>query len=220
MKKSFVLLTILAFSVLAFSQGASNNAANKVCAVGKGTLVFGPQEDVTLLSTEVKTSDKADLLIEFNAMSSISILDYNEINDNLVDSGSCRIRIDVWIEVDGNPVPFDPTVGDNGRATFHYIRAVKTMGINSYSDYIVIFPSGLPLHSHDATADTTTEYWEFYLNGYSQANSFKWFAYDVGHGTHIVEVKATISSDLRNVNVAEAWVGPRTLVVEPLNNLR
>jgi len=220
MKRSLVLFTILAFAVLAFAQGVSNNAANKVHAVGNTMLVWGPQTDVTLLSTEVKTSDKADLLIEFSALCSISIADYNYINDYLDDYGLYNVGISVWIEVDGNPVPFDPTVGDSGQVTFYQIVARKIMGIDSYS-YTFIYSGGMPFpHSHGATTGTTTEYWEDYFKQYAQANSFKWFAYDVGHGTHTIEVKARIWRTQNNVNIANAFVGPRTLVVEPLNNLK
>ncbi len=283
MKRALVLFAILAFAVLAFAQGASDNAANKVHAVGSTLEIAGPNIATTLLRTTLKTSNVADLLIEFNTECAIAIWDYDYVSDLADDIDYYRGSIVVWVEIDGQPVPVNPKadIPDDGQVVFYHTYFINyakiisdststststsaststsnsTSSSNSSSHLNVSYPfpyttSALswPLdHNHlipisyyvstntytststststytntytNTTTDTTTQLWENLYREFKEAKSFKWFAYDVGKGTHTIEVKATLvewgDSFEGYIN---GVVGNRTLVVEPLNNLK
>jgi len=233
MKRSLVLFTILAFAVLAFAQGASNNAANKVHAVGSTLQVVGPTDEIILLSTDVKTSNVADLLIEFNTECAITVYDTDYINNSQSDSDYYRANLTVWVEIDGNRVPVDPTAAtpDDGTVVFCHLEAIQNRYIYS-SSYLSYMTSArtqfwcpnhayyhYQYHNHYASIGTTATFNEYLFEQIRQAHSFKWFTYDVGKGTHTIEVKAVLAETSSLEGAISGFVGKRTLIVEPLNNL-
>lgn len=275
MKMKRVYLTSLAVSalMLAMSGGqatAANNGANKVHVTGSTALAIGPGV-VTLASTSVKTSDKADLLIEFNGVCRLGQTDHDSSflsvstvavdsfgdsdSDSDVSFDSFNQVVQVWVEIDGNPVPIDPSAAvlDNGRINFcaqaHNSQTFKTLAlgsnVNSSSSSStstncsvgVGFDSFGGGHTHPCTAFSTTttntsttvftdiqqQQFSDTVEETANANSFRWFAFDLGAGHHTVEVKAALSGSSFSSdggNSITTVVGRRTTVVSPLNNLQ
>ncbi len=199
-----VLVLLTAFPRQAFAQSA--NAANKVHVSASTMDVFGPTAPLTVLSTSMKTSANADLILSVTAECAIAI-DNNDtslFSAEFTDFALAVVR--VWVAVDGVAVPVD--LGDDGKITF-----CRREG----SDSTFHFASGFTEDHFEATRE---------------ANSFNWFAKNVGAGTHSIEVNAEVLQAATSspapftsfgftlgnpTPVVQGVVGRRTLVVEPVS---
>lgn len=290
MKKLFgvvVLAPAFMFALLsgqALAVGANANAANKIHVSGSTALAIGPAA-VTLSSTNLKMSNVADVLIEFNAECSLGLTDFDNgfvsvstiaqggafafDSDTDVETDSFNQMVKVWVEIDGVPVPVDPSAAilDNGQVnfcsqrhdstTFHNLSLrSRAESFSSSSSFSNSFTSsigcstgfsggfvGLGEHRHSCNAfasietqtgtntnTDTTVFTDIQQQDFSNtveeiasANSFRWFAFDLGHGNHLIEVKAILSgssSSTAGGNSITTVVGRRTTVVSPLNNLQ
>jgi len=215
------LLTMLAGAMAAFMvfslagvrvADASHEPANKGAAAGSDLDTVG--EDSLLLSETMRVSSPEDLIISVTAECSIlTALTTNNDSSNAFAFGSVRLRV----EIDGKEVPVandddasseDDTADDDdeiGEVTFcnrAYERTVTDNedpadGIDEEDDYI----------------RTRT------------ANAFNWLALDTGvnyddpaNGNNIITVELFADYDTSTVGeaAAEAFVGSRTMIIEPL----
>ena len=180
---------------------AEGGPANKVAAVGTATEHF---DDATpVLSETLKVSSPADLILSLTA--ECSIITELTTGGEAPDSSSAEGQVEMWITIDGTPVPVSSTEGDDGGVVFcnrAYGRTVEdTEGdgdVDSEDDYI----------------RTRT------------ANAFNWLALNTGtdfdsleNGQNILDVVvwADYTASTTGEAVADAWVGARSLIIEPTN---
>ena len=191
---------------------ASHEPANKGAAAGSDLDTIG--QDQLLLSETMKVSSPEDLIVSVTAECSIlTAITTNNDSENAFAFGSVRLRV----EIDGKEVPVavdddatseDDAADDNdeiGEVTFcnrAYERTVTDQedpldGVDEEDDYI----------------RTRT------------ANAFNWIALDTGvmyddpaNGNNILTIELFADYDTSTVGeaVAEAFVGSRTMVIEPI----
>ena len=97
------------------AQAQSQFPADKIQVSASDIEVVSPQQDVTLLSAQFRTSTPADLLISVNAECAL----WTNVSSPM---GEADARVTMWVELDGNAVPVtsDPAKGgpDDGRVAF------------------------------------------------------------------------------------------------------
>jgi hypothetical protein len=102
-------------------------------------------------------------------------------------------QVKVWVEIDGKPVKVSSDdTNEPGRVVF-----CKDL----YQRTTTLFDD------EDATIKT--------LQSTRNANGFNWMALNVGSATHLIQVKATLTTNASQNAQAMAAVGKRTLIVEP-----
>lgn len=143
---------------------------------------------VTLASGVMKTSTNTDLIIQATAEVSL----HTDIKTKGNDESTATAGVTCWVEIDGNPVSWG--VDDDGRVVFNN----REFGLK-VSDFVEEEPM-----------------LELFLRTRS-AHGFNWYAPDVGAGEHTIELKGQIESYVDGQGDAKALVGPRTLIVEPVN---
>lgn len=189
--KSFTAIAVaglLAVTVLGSVALGDHQPADQTAAAGSETEVVGPNEEVVLLSEDVRTSSPSDLVLNVTAECSI-VTDVTTVgNDNQRAFGEVK----VWVEIDGEHVAISSADSDEGRVVFCNRAYERTTSM---------------FDDEDATIQTFMET--------RQANGFNWMALDVGNGVHTIEVKATLDTESTENAEAEAVVGNRTLIVEP-----
>lgn len=179
--------------------GGTQEPANKVSASGSTIQVIQATPGsniVTLMSEYVKTSKPTDLILGVTAECSITTDVTTTGNDNEFAEGLVK----VWVEIDGQRVPVsaddtDPKA-DPGKVVFCN---------RMYQRMTSLFDDT------DATIRT--------FIATRNANGFNWMALNVGSATHLIEVKAELTTT--NVSTqasATAAVGKRTLIVEPVHS--
>ena len=209
---ALLVVTLFVAYQAANTANAHHEPANKGAAAGSDLDTIG--QDDLLLSETMKVSSPEDLIISVTAECSI-LTELTTNNDSLNSRafGSVRLRV----EVDGREVPVSANdgaggaddAGDDddeiGEVTFcnrAYERTVAdeetpTDGVDEEHDYI----------------DTRT------------ANAFNWLALDTGvlydspaNGNNIITVELFADYDTSTVGeaVAEAFVGSRTMIIEPI----
>jgi hypothetical protein len=164
--------------------------ANKAAASGSTAEVVGPQSDVTLLQATMRTSTPADLELSTTLECSI-VTDVTTMGN---DDQSASATIEVWVEIDGQPVPVSTDDEGGGRVVVCN-RSYRRQTLN--------------FEDEDATIAT-------FLSTRS-AHGFNWVALNVGNGVHDIQLKATLSQEATDNANAEGVVGNRTLVVEPIH---
>jgi hypothetical protein len=189
------LLAIIAAAVVTVGltvnfAGAAGTPADKVAASGSTAEVMAPGEAVTLLSEKIRSSNTADLILGVTSECVIT----TELTTEGNDLANARGTVDIWVEIDGDPVPVSSDDEEEaGKVTFcDHFQERETTNVDD----------------EDATIRT--------LDEIGTSNAFNWLALNVGNGIHTLEVKA----DLQNTETtgdatAMAAVGKRTLIVEP-----
>ena len=109
------------------------------------------------------------------------------------DVSEAQAKVVAWVEFDGVPVAVSGA-GDDGKVVF--CDRTHRQATSLFDD-------------ENATIEN-------YLATRS-ANAFNWVLPDVGHGTHLVEVVATLAGAATDNAFAQAGVGHRTLIVEPIH---
>lgn len=165
---------------------ATHSPANKVSAVGSTVEVAGPGETLTILAGSMRTSSPTDLILQVTLECSILTQVTTVGNDDQQAFG----RIEVWVEIDGEPVGV--TAGDDGRVVFCDRAHRQTTSL---------------FDDDDATIES-------YLKTRT-ANAFNWVALNTGSGVHTLEVKAHFTEEATDNAVAQAVIGKRTFVAEP-----
>lgn len=189
-------LVILAMAILVVTVGraeAGHEPANKVSAAGSETEIIRATPGsnvVTILSERVKTSAPTDLILGVTAECSITTDVTTVGSDDQTAFGAVR----VWVEVDGRPVPVSVEDTDAGRVVFcnRTYQRQTSLGTDDEEDSIRTF------------METRS------------ANGFNWMALNVGSATHLIEVKAELTTQETARSAAIAVIGNRTLIVEPV----
>lgn len=184
------------------SATAEHQPANKASIAGSTLQEISPNQEVELLKEKIRTSDKADLILQVTMECSIITDVVTTGNDDDRAEGS----VVVWVSIDNSPwTTAVPVAGDDGKVTF----------CNR-------------MHQQVFTGDDDLE---TYLRT-KEANGFNWMALNVGSGIHTVRVKASlvgtpecvddqdppqsiVPQEATGTTCAKAIVGKRTLVVEP-----
>ena len=144
------------------------------------------------------TSKPTDLILQVTLECTILTTLQNMGTSDVYAHGQVR----VWVTVDGLIVPVQsistppqntPPGGDDTDKAVFCERTHQVNFINPNDD------------------DTIEQYQQT-----KSANAFNWLRQNVGSGTHVIEVKADLSTDATMTFAnAEAIVGNRTLIIEP-----
>ena len=204
----------LAISALAFNSlsgvnvaTAGHTPADKVVASGNKIETTGVGEVDTLLSATLRSSSTSDLILMVSMECSI-------ITDNVIAGGpdtatetaDSRAKVRIWVEIDGKIVPINsvssssttatPTAGnDTDKVTF--CNRVFTRTVTDKED---------PLDGIDGSRD--------YIET-KDANAFNWLRLNMGSGVHTIKVKAEFSASATSGSTARAYIGNRSLIVQP-----
>ena len=171
----------------------TQEAANKTSAmVARGDLqTLVPGQTVLILEEIVKTSKPTDLILGVTAESSI----ITEVTTVGNDTQTATGRIEVFIAIDGKVVPTvgNPPQMDPGTVVF----ANRT-----YERQTTLFDD------EDATIRTFVDT--------RHAAGFNWMAFNVGSGTHSIQVFAVYTEKETARGMAKGVIGTRSLIVEPV----
>lgn len=146
---------------------------------------------VTLLSAEMRTSSTTDVIFQVTLECAL----WTDVTTVGNDESEAIATVEVWVEVDGEPVAISEDDTD-GKAVFCN-RAYKVVTTQFENENATI---------------------ERYLSTRS-ANAFNWFAYDLGGDVHTIEVKGKLTAQADSglgTATAKAAIGARTLVAEPV----
>jgi hypothetical protein len=228
-----VAATLLAGAAAQSVQADTFTAANKVGVSASDLQVINstetasanPLSPVTLMSTTFKTSTTEDLIIQVNAETGLYTAvgakgSYDPLTSTTAinTSSTATGQVIVWVELDGQPLPVttqNPYAGVAG----------VTDDIYGYMNGPIVFNSrAFNLSTQNLTLGQQIA---LFIKTRS-ANSFQWFATNVGNGDHTVVVKANLVTDTAQTvggstdftyttPAASAMIGQRTLNVEPLH---
>jgi hypothetical protein len=182
---------ILAIPLVAAATDGTSNAANKTAATGSTVEFLSPlAPGATVLSTSIKTSTPQDLLFSVTMECAL----WTTVATVGNDVSEARATVTAWVEFDGVVVPVS----------------------SADPDGTVVFCDRL--HRQTTTdLDDEDARIEQYL-ATRTANAFNWVLPDVGNGIHTVEVKADLTTAVDGADAAaQAGVGHRTLIVEPIH---
>lgn len=194
-----LLVGVVAYAAVAPSNaGASHQPADRVAAAGASYEIMESatangsfSEEHTLFSTQMRTSNPTDLVIQLTAECAL----WTDVTTVGNDESESFASVNVWVEIDGEPVPVSGE--DDG---------VVTLCNREYRVQTTQF------ENENATIDR-------YLRS-RQANAFNWIAVDAGADVHTVEVKAQLEGHAESFSEgnahAKAVIGQRTLVIEPI----
>ena len=191
--------------------GASSaQPANKAVAAGSHVQTITTNGEQKILSATFKTSKPEDLLISVSAECSIltDVIIAGNPTPGAKDDQSASGDVRVYLKLDGKVVPIedtstppqDPSANGNGdkvkdSATFCDRVFRRTVG-----------DSENPQNGIDSSED--------YLSTKS-ANAFNWVRLNAGAGDHELDVFAVFTTDATSASNADAYIGNRTLIVEP-----
>lgn len=216
MKTGAAGLGLLALGGMGSMPAAAASGANKVysaeATLAKLELANADttSEAVVLSEGTFKTSTNTDLII--NATAEIGL--YTEIKTKGNDQSVASAGVECWVELDGEPVPFPPFDGGDGTlgndftgSDGKYERVVENASVVFNNRDFGMKTSNF--------GDLEAEI-ELFLRTRS-ANGFNWYIPDVGQGEHTITLNGNISQYVDGKGEAKALVGPRTLIVEPVN---
>ena len=195
-------VALFVVSTGAFARSTAN-PADKVVAAGSNTMETSPNGiPMVLLTAKMTTSKPTDLILSVSLECSI-LTDVTVGGGAVTTTGQAHGLVRVWVEVDGQIVPIQsvssppqntpPGGADRDKVTFCE-RLHRIDFVDGSQD------------------DKLREYQET-----KSANAFNWLRFNVGSSPspHVIVVKADFFTDTMNAAVAAAYVGNRTLVVEP-----
>lgn len=190
--------------VLATGGQASGIPANKVAASGSSLEVVGANESKVVLSETVKINNPTDLIIGVNAECGILTEVTNSANGE-TERAFGEIAIQVFIN--NRPVPVSDDDPDNGKVVFCN-RAQEQQWTDTATGP----------NAGDDSEDQLRQFTDTKM-----ANSFEWLALNVGteyggteDNVHKITVVATWTTEATAGAVAEALIGNRTLILEPV----
>lgn len=227
-----VAISLVAGSLALFGAGAvaqpgkgGGQPANKVVAGGSTLESTGANETpIPILSQRMRVSSPADLMLHVTAECSILTGLVTGEEGVSGDSATSESNVELWIEIDGNKVPVS-TAGDDDpeepRGDEHKVVFCNREYSRTVTD-----------REEDGAIDEQRDYIRT-----RSANAFNWFALDTGfdydsphNGQNILDVVlwAEFTRDPDTpcageededpfpfVTCAEAFVGNRTLIIEP-----
>jgi hypothetical protein len=145
----------------------------------------------SLLNGTLRASSPTDLIISVTAECALWTSVTNVGPDSTSESTA---TVKLWVELDGSPVKVasSDASDDNGQVVF------------CNRDYKVVM-------QHFDQNETLQQF----LNTRT-ANAFNWVALNVGNGVHTLEVKGQLDVQVSGMGTAQAAVGKRTLIVDPV----
>jgi len=181
----------------------TSEPANKTSAmIARGDIVFATPGAPVLIAEElVKTSKPTDLLLSVTAESSI----ITQVLTTGSETQSADGKLEVYIAIDGNvltgpaPAPVgvgNPPHGDTAAVVFanQAYRRTTMLGTDDESDTV-----------------------ETYLQT-KHASGFNWMAFNVGSGTHRIQVFARYTEAETSTATAQGVIGNRSLIVQPVKS--
>lgn len=176
---------------------ADHLPADKAVASGSAMEILGTpategstSETVDLLSATVRSSNTIDLLLQVTLECAL----WTDITVIGNDESEAIATVNVWIEIDGVPVPVASEGEEEPGKVVFCNRAFKMATMN---------------------VDDEDQQIDQYLST-KAANSFNWMQVNVGSGVHEIVVKGELEAQVTGVGEAQAGIGKRTLIVEPL----
>lgn len=196
----------IAFGLVAVTLAQGSNAsgipANKVAAAGSETEVVGANQSAIVLTETVKINNPTDLIISASAECAILTQVTNSANGQTERAFG---EITFHVEINGIPVPVSAEDTDKGEVVFCN-RAHEQQWTDSAAP------------NNDDGGDKLRQYIDT-----RTANAFNWLALNVGttyagsgDNVHKIDLVATWNTDATAGAIAEAVVGNRTLVLEPV----
>ncbi|HWL37936.1 MAG TPA: hypothetical protein VNQ77_17250 [Frankiaceae bacterium] len=198
----------IAFGLVAVTLAQGSNAAgtpaNKVAASGSAIEVVGANESKVVLSETVKINNPTDLIIGVTSECAILTEVTNSANGQTERAFG---EITYSVRIDGITVPVATDAPGSGEVVFCN-RAQEQQWTDSQD----------PVNGNDDGEDSLRQYLDT-----RTANGFNWLALNVGtnypgtsDNVHKIEVVATWNTTATAGAVAEAAIGNRTLVLEPV----
>lgn len=207
----FVVLGSLILAYVMYKPAmATHTPADKVVASGRKVQVVAPQAKVELLAATLRTAKPTDLMMHVALECSI-ITDVVTGGSGTpaggTSTGNAEGEVRVWIEIDGValPVPImsssappqdPPPLGDDSDKVTFCDRYHQQNAADQETS-----PDGL-------------DRYETYLET-KDANAFNWVRLNMGNGVHTIQVFGTLTTSAVGNASAQAFVGNRTLIVEP-----
>ena len=192
---------------------ATHQPADKVQATGSD--IENVQDGTVVMSEVMKVSSPSDLILQLTAECSIlTALTTNNDNPTSTATGSVRLHI----EIDGRPVPvaLDEGMGQDDTEDDDNETGEVTFCNRAYSRTVV---------DQEDPADGIDEESDYIRT--RTANAFNWFAINVGtaydsptNGNNILQIDVIADYDTSTAGeaVADAFIGSRTLIVEPVHS--
>ena len=222
LRSSRVRLTMLLVAVAAIAAVvvgtqalATHSPADKVVASGASLSQVDEGSGQTILSAKIKSSKPSDLMIHVSAECAVET---SHTSDGKTSTNTAHGYARLWIDIDGKIVPIQaasappqdpgaqPSGGEDDKVTFCERKESYTRTDNN------------ALCVGEAINELNCERQEWYQNTKS-ANAFNWVRLNVGSGDHVVSLKAdvvdTASATAPDTSTAKAFIGNRTMIVEP-----
>lgn len=203
MKRTSILAACLVAAGLVISAMggaiADHTPANKVSVASSNlqtmetvALQGANSNVVELFNEELRTSAPEDLMLQITAECGLVT---NIVNLGNSDSEAVA-AVHVWIEIDGQPVivASDGPGSDLQKADVVFCNRAFRMVITDLDDEDAQFRQYLASRT---------------------ANAFNWMALNVGSGVHTIVVKAQLEAKVTGAGEARAFIGKRSLVIEP-----
>lgn len=182
------------------AEDQSHKPANKA-GVSSSTIEFlsgpltGPGDHTvadSILGVSMRTSSPQDLVLQVTLECAL----WTTVATVGNDVAESTARVTVWIEMDGEPVHVssDGDGEDDGKVVFCDRTHRQTV---------------MDLDDEDARI-------EQFLRTRT-ANAFNWIVVDAGSGIHDFVVHAELETEATEGGMAEAGIGKRTLVIEPIH---
>ena len=198
-------------AIVGSSAIATHEPANKAAATANGVAEF--DRSAVLLQERIKVSSPYDLILQLTSECSI-LTELTTGGTGTTDSATASGSIRMYVTLDGRRVPIstadtNPTMpgtqNDDGEATFCNRTYNRTVA--------------------DTENDNNVDEEHDYIRT-KNANAFNWLALDVGttydnpaNGNNIIDVvvHAEYETSTEGRAVADAYVGRRSLIIEPTN---
>jgi hypothetical protein len=226
-----LLLVAVVFTAYTAQQAfATHQPADKVHAAGSDVERFGPAKRVELLRQQLKVSSPSDLILQLTA--ECGILTDTETGaddsggpDEQSDSDFANGQVRVWVEVDGKPVPVT-AAADDGSIVLCNRDQTQTANESEEQQDPECQVGGV-LGQAPESCDDGLDALELYQLTRT-ANGFNWFAINGGtfydspvNGNNILDIVVygdlDVSCSDEGEDCAEAFVGNRTLIIEPVH---
>ena len=206
-------------AVVIGSQAVATHApADKVVAAGDNLTTVTENNDGQILSARIKTAKPTDLMIHVAAECTVET---SHARDGKVSSNTASGYAQIYVMVDDKIVPIqsasqppqDPAAqpsGDPEKDGATFCR--RDEGYEKTDNNAACAGEAPPINVPGCERET-------WFQNTKSANAFNWVRLNVGNGEHVVrvmaEVEDTESASAGDVSDATAYIGNRTLIVEP-----
>lgn len=177
---------------------ADHLPADKAVASGSALEILGTptnegatSEQVELLNATVRSSNTIDLLLQVTLECAL----WTDITVIGNDESEAIATVNIWVEIDGVPVPVSDDDEESPGEVVFCNRAFKMATMN---------------------VDDEDQQIDQYLST-KAANSFNWMSFNIGSGIHNIVVMGELEAQVTGIGEAQAGIGKRTLIIEPLH---